>query len=165
MRSIVVAAMALALAACSVGDTESVPATSFTADLNSQKEVPPVTAPAAALTATGTATCAIAVAGTSFTCTVTYAGLSGAPTASHIHSGNANANGTVRVNLCSNVVITGVPACPTTTSGTITSGAQPVSGVTFDALLASMRTYGAYVNVHTAANTGGEIRGQVFGVY
>ena len=148
---ILAAAMVLALVACS-DDTLGV-ATSFTADLVGSREVPPTTS-----TATGSASCSIS--GTTISCTVTFAGLTGNPTASHIHLGNAGANGAVRVNLCGAGT---APACPAATSGTITSGAQSVlAGATFDQVVAAMRTYGAYVNIHTAANTGGEIRGPLF---
>jgi hypothetical protein len=138
-------------------DDPTEPATSFTATLTGAQEVPAVTT-----TASGSATCS--GDGTGFSCTVTYAGLSGAPTSAHIHVGNAGtaATGNIRINLCGAGT---APACPTTASGTITSGAQlPTSG-TYAALLTSMQGFGAYVNVHTATNAGGEIRGQIFGVY
>jgi hypothetical protein len=158
---ILVAAMALALLSCS--DDTTAPATSFAADLSPAKEVPAVTnAPAGA---GGTAQCAINATSSTIACTVTYSSLSGGPTLSHIHLGNANANGSPAVNLCG----TGapVPACPTTASGTITSGDQPVTGTgnTFASVVAAMRNYGAYVNVHTTAHGSGEMRGQIFGAY
>lgn len=150
-----VAALLVALLACS-DDTTS-PATSFTASLRGSSEVPPTTS-----TATGSATCNVDAAASTISCTVTYAGLSGNPTASHIHLGNANATGAVRVNLCGAGT---APACPAAVSGTITSGAQAATGATFATVVNAMRQYGAYVNIHTAANAGGEIRGQIFGVY
>jgi len=151
MRSIMVVAIGLAIAACSDNTTGA--STTFNATLSSQKEVPPV----AVASANGTAACTIASPNVS--CTVTIAGLSGAATAAHIHTGNANANGPIRVNLCGAGT---APACPTGTSGTITSGAQAVSGISFDSLRSLLHTYGAYVNVHTAGNAGGEMRGQLF---
>lgn len=151
MRSImVVVALGLVLA-CSDDTTGA--ATTFNATLSSSKEVPPV----AVAGAGGTAACT--VASPNVTCTVTYTGLSGAPTAAHIHTGNANATGGVRVNLCGAGT---APACPATAAGNFSSGAQPVSGITFDSLMTLMNNYGAYVNIHTTANSGGEARGQLF---
>lgn len=150
MRRIMVVVAIGLVAACSDDTTTS--ASSFSASLSAAKEVPVV-----AGSGNGTATCTLASPNVS--CTVTYAGLSGAPTASHIHTANANATGGVRVNLCGAGT---APACPATTSGTITSGAQAVTGITFDSLRALMNNYGTYVNVHTATNAGGEIRGQLF---
>lgn len=160
MRSIVVAAMALAFAACS--DDMTTPATSFTASLSGQREVPVTTS-----TATGTATCT--ATSPTVSCTITYAGLSGAPTSARIYAGAASATSSsattnVRVYLCGGG---GSPACPATAAGTITSGAMAVTGtgVTWQTVVDAMRTYGAYVNVLTAANANGEIRGTIFGVY
>jgi hypothetical protein len=146
--------MGLALAACSSGD-ETAAATNFTASLAGDHEIPNVVT-----AATGSATCTLG-SGT-VSCTVDYAGLSGAPTASHIHLANANTTGSIRVNLCGAGT---APACPATATGQIVSGPQAPTGATFEAVAAAMRNYGAYVNVHTAANAGGEIRGQIFGVY
>ena len=150
---ILAGALALALVGCMDDPTE--PATSFTATLTSAQEVPPLTN-----AGSGSATCS--GDGTNFSCTITYSGLSGAPTAAHIHIGNAGVAGSVRVNLCGAGT---APACPTTAAGTITSGAQAPTGGTYAETLTSMQGFGAYVNIHTAANTGGEIRGQLFGVY
>jgi hypothetical protein len=159
MRSIVVAAMAIALVGCSDDTTE--PATSFTASLLPSFEVPAVTnAPGA----NGSATCTVQ-ASPNISCDVTYASLTGAPTQAHIHLGNSNATGAVRVNLCGSG---GAPACPATAAGTITSGNQPATQTgtqtpadAHAAVVAAMRTFGAYVNVHTTLNGGGEIRGQL----
>ena len=69
----------------------------------------------------------------------------------------------VRVNLCGAGT---APACPTTASGTITGDQGVIAGgISFDSLYSAMKTSsgtsGAYVNIHTAQNPGGEIRGQV----
>jgi len=88
-------------------------------------------------------------------------------TASHIHSGAAGSNnpGTIRVTLCSSATT----ACPNPTgmvSGTFTatSGSMAMpggDGLTYDAFVAQLRARGAYVNLHSVTNGGGEIRGQI----
>jgi len=149
------AAIAL-LAACAGPDSQTDPATSFTATMVGSNEVPAVTT-----AASGSAS--LAISGTSLNYTVNVSSIT-AVTVSHIHVGAAGANGTVRVNLCG----TGAPA-PACTSGTgvlATGTATVISpGITFDSLVSALRSFGAYVNVHTTANGGGEIRGQIFGVY
>ena len=142
-------------------------ATSFTATLTGANEVPAVTTPA-----TGTAT--FTVSGNQITYTINGTNLTNA-VLGHIHIAPAGENGPVRLNLCG----TGdpQPACTSQPSGTgvvatgtngTTVGSPPI---TFDDLLAAMRTGGAYVNVHTnltgctqgqpGCNPGGEIRGQI----
>lgn len=74
---------------------------------------------------------------------ITVQGLTGAPTAAHIHSGDIGANGAVLANLS----LTG-------------NGFIPRSSLT-TAQLRQIITGATYVNVHTAANPGGEIRGQL----
>lgn len=74
-------------------------------------------------------------------------GLSGAITAAHIHSGAAGVNGPVITPL--------VQGLPNLLSGTLSTTSLPVDF--FQKLIAGT----LYVNVHTAANPGGEIRGQL----
>lgn len=76
---------------------------------------------------------------------VSYSGLTGAPTASHLHLGAAGVNGGVIVPLTSG-------GAPGFFAGT---GTLPAAQVT------ALKTAGTYLNVHTAAFPGGEIRGQV----
>jgi len=78
-------------------------------------------------------------------------------TQSHIHSGNASVNGPVRVFLFRGPV--SGPSEGVLVEGSFT--AADVTGVTFDELLAEMRSGDAYVNVHTNQFPGGEMRGQV----
>ena len=76
--------------------------------------------------------------------TVNYTGLSGPATAAHIHGpADTGSNGPVLVPFAS-------PAAPITGTTVLTEAQQ-------DALIAGK----TYVNVHTAANPGGEIRGQI----
>jgi hypothetical protein len=139
-------------------------ATSFSATLTGANEVPAVTTPA-----TGTAT--FTVSGSQITYTINATNLQNA-VLGHIHLAAAGVNGPVRLNLCG----TGdpQPACTSQPGGTgvVATGTNGTTiGVTFDELLAAMRSGGAYVNVHTNApgctpgepgcNGGGEIRGQI----
>ena len=78
--------------------------------------------------------------------------------AAHIHGPAAEGvNAPVRVNLYT-------PEAGTTFSGTgtVAQGAAPAprAGADFDSVMVLLRTGNAYVNVHTVANPGGEIRGQ-----
>ena len=77
--------------------------------------------------------------------TITFQGLSGAATAAHFHGPAAEgANGGVALAIGKD------PASPVTGNATLT-----------DAQIADLEAGKWYVNVHTAANPGGEIRGQM----
>ena len=81
--------------------------------------------------------------------TLTYKQLSGPAVAAHLHAGARGVNSPVPViSLCD-------PSC--------TSGATGTVELT-DEQLAKLKAGGYYVNVHTAKNPGGEIRGQVLSV-
>jgi hypothetical protein len=75
---------------------------------------------------------------------LTFQGLTGKATASHIHVGVRGRAGGVKVSLCG--------PCRTGVRGSARVDAKTIS-----ALLAGT----AYVNVHTAKNAAGEIRGQI----
>lgn len=74
-------------------------------------------------------------------------GLTGPPTASHIHAGAAGANG-------------GVVAPLTIVSNSLIQGVIDLTALPAD-FFDKLETEGLYVNIHTAANPGGEIRGQL----
>lgn len=85
---------------------------------------------------------------------------------SHIHVGPSGANGPVVAFLYPSAP----PAqlIPGRFSGVLAEGEitatnlrGPLLGQSLDALLAEMAAGNAYVNVHTVANPGGEIRGQI----
>src|SRR5206468_667788 len=80
---------------------------------------------------------------------VTVQNLTGPPTASHIHQAAAGVNGPV--------IVTLDPSPVTGTSGTYSGTTSALT----DAQVTALQTDGLYVNVHTAANPGGEIRGQI----
>ena len=111
----------------------------FTGTLSAAAEVPPTTS-----TGTGTATVTLDPATKAVTYNVTYSGLTGPAAAAHIHCGAAaGANAGVAVAFKS-------AASPITGSATMT-----------DAQIADLEAGKCYVNVHTAANKGGELRGQL----
>jgi hypothetical protein len=159
--SIACAGIVALLAACSDDDTATTPAppTTFTATLNGANEKPTATTS----TATGSATVTFVGAtsttpATSGTYTVTVNGLTGAPTASHIHA-------PASTDQAAGVLVNFNPASVTTSSGTF-SGTFTQTDITnpavsVDSVLKLVRAGLAYVNVHTAANKAGEIRGQL----
>lgn len=83
-------------------------------------------------------------------------------TMAHIHCAPAGANGSVVVWLYGPGPTTsnsGVLAEGTITDGDVISSA--LCGDSLEDLVAAMSAGNAYVNVHTTANPGGEIRGQI----
>ena len=82
-------------------------------------------------------------------------------TATHIHGpAAAGANAGVLLGLCSSG---NSPDCATgTVNGILVSdAASNASSVSFDSLMVLLGNGNAYVNVHTSAFPGGEIRGQI----
>jgi hypothetical protein len=85
-------------------------------------------------------------------------------TGAHIHSGVSGTNGPIRISLYPRP---GVNFASTPTGGVdgiLIQGsftAADVTGISFDALVAEMRSGAAYANVHTSTFPGGEIRGQL----
>ncbi|HVE84365.1 MAG TPA: CHRD domain-containing protein [Myxococcales bacterium] len=113
----------------------------FTATLSGGAEVPAVTT-----SATGSATGTLD--GTKLDVTGNYSGLSGAATAAHIH-GPADATATASV------------ACPLTVTESATAGTGTLSGECTTLVVADLNSGMYYVNIHTTAHGGGEIRGQL----
>ena len=146
--------LACALVACS--DDEEEPTVvvpqpeTFSASMAGSNERPNPVATAA----TGSA--AISVLNGVATYTISVNGLTGVPTAAHIH---APADPTIAVGVLVPFQITNPVASGTIATGTFT--ATNNVAVTFDSLLVLLRTGKAYVNVHTAANPSGEVRGTV----
>ena len=116
---------------------------SFRATLAPGGEVPKPKAPAGAR---GVFTATVTESGSTRTLSwkLTFRGLSGKAVAAHIHKGKAGVAGAVIVPLCG--------PCKTGQTGRLR-----VSHDTADVL----ERGGAYVNVHTAKNAAGEIRGQL----
>lgn len=110
---------------------------------------------------------------TSFEYELTYEGLQAPITQAHIHLAQKSVNGPIIIWLCgtpSNPGPAGTQTCPA--SGTVRgvvasanvlgSATQQLAAGEISEVLSAMRAWAAYVNVHTTASPGGEIRGQVF---
>jgi hypothetical protein len=112
----------------------------LSATLNAGQEIPKQAVKDATAHGSFTAT----LSGTHLAWKLTFSKLTGPATAAHIHLGAKGKSGNVVVALCG--------PCKSGMKGTGT-----VSG----ALLKTIKKHGTYVNVHTAKNPAGEIRGQL----
>ena len=112
----------------------------FHATLSGTSEVPPNTS-----TGSGDVLATLDTGSKKLAYTMTYMGLSGPATAAHFHGpAAAGANAGVAVPIGTN------PPSPVTNTVTLT-----------DAQIKDLEAGQWYANVHTAANPGGEIRGQM----
>lgn len=144
-------AMILAIAALVAAPASVFAAEPFSATLDGDSEVPPVTG----LTASGTASVTISDDESEIAYEVTYQDLTGPVMAAHIHYGDTDEAGGVIFPLAQG-------ASPF--SGTLTEADfTPLDGgpQTYEEALAEIRAGMTYVNLHTEANQGGEIRGQL----
>lgn len=129
----------------------------FNLTLSPANETPPCAG--AGTSATGTAKVTIPTDNQSVIVEVSYSGLSGPVTASHIHSGTSAAPGPV-------VLPFGAPLdSPFSKTVTAADYATPVptgAPPDFASFVTALKAGGAgYVNVHTSACKGGEIRAEV----
>lgn len=145
------AAVFLAIAAMVAAPATVFAAEPFSATLTPGAEVPPVTG----VDASGTGSATISDDAMSIDYQVTYQGLTGPAGAAHIHWGSETEAGPVMLPLA-------VGDSPF--SGTLTEADfTPVEGgpQTWEEGLQAIRDGMTYINVHTEANPGGEIRGQL----
>lgn len=119
----------------------------YKAVIEAAQEVPPTSS-----TATGEAYFTYDADTSTLLLRISYNGLSGTPTGAHIHQAAAGVNGSVIEDL------TPYAVGPLGTSGVMIGSVTLTSGEE-SALYAD----GLYVNIHTAANPSGEIRGQIIG--
>jgi hypothetical protein len=125
--------------------------TGFVASMDSAQETPPTLSHG-----TGTGSVNINAAHTEISYNLTWLGLTGVLSAAggHIHAGSPGRAGSVV-----HPIVGGGDSASKTISGTwkVTDASQPLT----PALIESLLTGRLYFNVHTVANTGGEIRGQI----
>ncbi|WP_309671670.1 CHRD domain-containing protein [Gemmatimonas sp.] len=146
-----------ALANCSDDDTPAAPAlVKFRATLVGAEENPPVVT-----TATGSSEFTLSRTSDTLFVNIAVTGLSNIRFG-HFHTGARGTNGAVVATLVEPPTLTGPQngrigrqfITATNLSGTLAG--QPLS-----ALVTQLRAGGIYVNLHTDANAGGELRGQV----
>jgi len=126
--------------------------TTYVAQMSGANEVPAVPGGAS-----GTAT--FTLTGKTLSYTVSVNGMSGNVAASHIHGGAAGTNGGILVPFNPAALQSGQIASGTVDlSQPVSNGQTSISG---DSLLTLLNKGLLYTNVHTAANPGGEIRGQI----
>ena len=132
----------LLAAVCAVGFLSAASAAmiDFRTTMSGKNEVPPTTS-----TGTGDVLATLDTGSKKLTYTMTYEGLTGPATAAHFHGpAAAGANAGVVVPIGNN------PPSPSTGSVTLT-----------DDQIKDLEAGKWYANVHTEANKGGEIRGQM----
>ena len=108
--------------------------------------------------ASGTATLT-AVNGRLLVVNARFRGLNGAPVAAHLHLGQAGVNGPVVLDLTSDLQRNAIPRVRTSASDVI--GPLAETDDPFLSLLNELAAGNIYMNIHTAANPGGELRGQL----
>ena len=133
-------AMALTLAACG-GNSDPPPPVTLTASLSGDQEVTPT-----ATGALGTGTLTLESFSRAVTGSITLNGLTA--TAAHIHDGAIGINGPIIVPLAETAAGSGV-------------WSVPVGSVLTEAQATAFSAGGLYFNAHSAANPGGETRGQI----
>jgi len=132
----------------------------FRARLSGFNEVPPVLTPA-----TGTFAAYLTERGLEYV--LQYENLSTPTLFAHIHFGQVGVNGNVIAFLCGGGDKGACPDHSGTVRGVIDAGdileieSQGLAAGDFEGVLAILRAGNAYVNVHTEAFPGGEIRGQI----
>ena len=135
-------AMLLSLNACTKNDDKPDNTVDFNATLNEAQETPPT-----GESGTGTCTATYNNENNELNYTLTWNGLTGVPTAMHFHKAGIGVAGDVEI------PITGFTA---SASGMLTASAIVDEDEAQDLLEGKF-----YVNIHTAAHPGGEIRGQL----
>lgn len=139
------------------GDGMGAVSSQFQATLSGDNEVPSITS-----NVTGTATLTLSEDGSTLDYTVTVDGDADVNiTMAHIHLGGADVNGAVVAFLFDPE--TAEAADNLEFSGSLTAAdlVADLAGMDLSELVANLESGGAYVNVHSEGNEGGEVRGQI----
>ena len=140
--AVIVVTAVTALVVTGLGLGASSATSKLSAKLDNRQEVPAVAAKAGVGLFTGTLS--QSYGSTTITWRLTFSHLSGAAGAAHIHLGKPGKAGGIIVPLCA--------PCKSGAHGTAKVTAKVVKAI---------QSGSAYVNVHTAKNPDGEIRGQI----
>jgi CHRD domain len=155
--------LGLAIALVLAGVSTAAPADTYVVVLEGLQENPSIST-----TAFGTCVVTIADDEQSLSVALNYSPLEGGMAlAAHIHVARELVNGGIVIHLCGSG---GKPACPTP-SGQVTAmvtaadvvdvAAQGIAAGELAEVIRAMRRGATYVNVHSTAFPGGEIRGQI----
>lgn len=157
-RRIVFAGMVAGLALALLAPAASAGRVDYRAPLSHAQEVGDVTAPGAGGHAV------FELEGSVLHYSIDVRHLTGPAVMAHIHApGARGTNAAVDVWLCGTAAApgpAGTPACNAVTTGSLVEGSVAVDATN----LAHIENGEAYVNVHTAAHLGGEVRGQILTV-
>jgi len=133
----------------------------YTAHLTGYQETP-------SINSGGTADFTLTVGNNQLTFQLNYSNLSGNPTAAHVHVAQPGVAGGISFFLCGGG---GKPACPSSTSGSISGTVAPgdiqaIAAQGFNAgdlasVISAIRAGVTYANIHTPSFPNGEIRGQI----
>ena len=146
IRMIAAGLIAFSLVACNNNPPTAPTNPTFTANLSASHEV---AAPAVPADYKGTGSSTVTWDGKNVTLMGSYSGLTGAATMAHIHVGEVGVAGPV---------VCPLKVTESATAGTGTLATDAACALNEDKLKAGMY----YVNIHTAANPAGELRGQLF---
>jgi hypothetical protein len=137
------------------------------ASLTGYEEVPAISTPGS-----GSFRASLSRDGSEIAFKLKYGGIPTTVTQAHIHFGQLSVNGGITLFLCTNLGNgpAGTAACPASgeVTGTLTAedvvgaaAAQGIAAGEFAEVVQAIRAGVAYVNVHSTAYPGGEIRGQL----
>jgi len=168
-KRIWIVAVAVALAAGAAWANGRSHRNAFRAIVDGYQEIPTLST-----TGHGLIVLHVAANGSSIGYALRYDALEGEVLQAHIHLGRPAFNGGVMVFLCSNLGNgpVGTPTCPGPNGGEVSgtldadsvvagAAAQGVGAGELDEVIAALRNHAAYVNIHTTAYPGGEIRGNI----
>jgi len=167
-KRILIVAIAVALVAGAAFANAKNQRNTFRTPIDGYQEIP-------TLSTTGHGLLALHIApdGSSIGYALRYDALEGSVVQAHLHLGRTAFNGGVMVFLCSNAAApVPTPPCPGPNSGSVSgtleaadviggAATQGVAAGELDEVIAALRRGAAYVNVHTSAYPGGEIRGNI----